>query len=50
MKTFIIRIGYNTFKRIKAVFPAYRDETTASYFSRLAKYLEVMRIKYQQEV
>lgn len=31
---------YNTFLRIKRVFPANRKESVASYFERLAKFLE----------
>lgn len=39
-KQYIIRIKWNTFVRIKRVFPSIRDESVADYFSRLAKFLE----------
>lgn len=34
-------ITWSTFKRLRAVFPAQRGESAASYFERLAKHLEV---------
>lgn len=39
-KQVIIRIKYNTFLRLKRVFPARRKESAADYFERLAQYLE----------
>jgi len=41
-KQVFIRIKYNTFRRIKAVFPAQRGESASSYFERLAKFLEII--------
>ena len=38
-KQFIARMNYNTFVRLKASFPAKRNESMASYFNRLAVYL-----------
>jgi len=40
VKQLIIRINYNTFKRLKAVFPSLRNESMKDYFQRLVKYLE----------
>lgn len=39
-KQVVIRIKYNTFLRIKRVFPARRNESAADYFERLAIFLE----------
>ena len=37
----LVRMNYNTFVRLKAVFRAYHNESMASYFSRLAIKLEM---------
>ena len=39
-KQLVVRMNYNTFVRIKASFPATRNESMASYFNRLAVHLE----------
>lgn len=40
-KEIIIRIKYNSLVRIKKIFRPIRYESVASYFRRLAKWLEV---------
>ena len=45
-KQIIIRINYNTFKRLRAVFPSLRNETAKDYFQRLVKYLELVDPEY----
>jgi len=40
-KQLLVRINYNTFVRLKAVFPVKRKESMASYFNRLAIKLEM---------
>jgi len=39
-KQFIARMNYNTWVRIKAVFPSIKGESCQNYFKRLAKHLE----------
>ena len=39
-KQFVCRMKYNTYLRIKAVFPSVKGESAAKYFQRLAQYLE----------
>jgi len=38
--TINIRIHYKTFSKLKKQFPAVRGETMASYFQRLAEWIE----------
>ena len=40
MKYLIARMRYNTFVRLKASFPARRNESMSSYFNRLSVHLE----------
>ena len=42
-KQLLVRMNYNTFVRLKAVFRAYHNESMASYFNRLAVHLEMMK-------
>ena len=37
----VVRMNYNTFVRLKATFPANRNESMAHYFNRLAILLEM---------
>ena len=37
----VVRMNYNTFVRLKASFPATRNESMAHYFNRLAIFLEM---------
>ena len=39
-KQFHCRMRWNTYLKLKAVFPSLRGESAAHYFERLAKYLE----------
>jgi len=43
VKTIVIKIKYNTFLRLKRVFPSERGETMAHYFERVAKHLEDLK-------
>ena len=38
----VLRMNFNTFTRLKNVFPARRKESAGNYFQRLAKHLEEM--------
>lgn len=40
VKQIIIRMNYNTLKRIKKEFPSFPNETMPSYFGRLAVFME----------
>lgn len=48
-KQLIFRMKYNTMKRLRAVFPTQRGESTASYFERLAKELEKPKVYVSDE-
>ena len=39
-ESIVIRINYNTLRRLKVAFPNLRGESAKDYFQRLAKYLE----------
>lgn len=41
MQTKTFRMTLKTYKRIKSVFPAKRNELAADYFERLVEYMEV---------
>ncbi len=40
---------YNTFSRLKKVFPSLHEESCAKYFERLAKYLEILLNEQRME-
>lgn len=42
VKSFVVKIKYNTFLRLKRVFPSIRGESMADYFQRLVIRLEHM--------
>ena len=42
-KQLVVRMNYNTFVRLKVVFPAGRKESMSSYFNRLAIHLEMVK-------
>ena len=46
MKTTHIRIRLDTYRRIRYLFPAKRDETAADYFERLAVRLKELKNAY----
>ena len=46
-KQLIIRINYNTFLRLKRVFPSLKNESFASYFQRLVKYMDELTTKQE---
>lgn len=39
---YIIRIAWDSFQRIKKIFPNFQGESMARYFNRLSKWLETM--------
>ena len=41
-KQFMARMNLNTYDRLKKVFPSEKGESAASYFNRLAVYLETL--------
>ena len=43
LNDYIIRITYESFTKIQKVFRPWRDESMASYFDRLSKWLELMK-------
>ena len=40
VESIVVRLNYNTLKRLKIAFPNLRGESAKDYFQRLAKYLE----------
>ena len=40
---YIIRITYDSFSRIRKLYPAFEKESMAGYFERLSKWLEQMK-------
>jgi hypothetical protein len=43
MKTLMVRIRLEDYKKIKKVFPSWKGETAASYFYRLRIFLQEMK-------
>jgi len=40
VKQIVVRLNYNTLKRLMKSFPSYKGETMPNYFNRLARALE----------
>jgi hypothetical protein len=45
MKTLTFRMNLRTYRKIRRLFYARKDETTAEYFERLSEYLEHLKIQ-----
>ena len=42
-KSLVVRMNYNTLKRLMIGFPSYHGETMSNYFKRLATYLNQLK-------